>query len=136
MSTTTVSGTIPDTDRIEDLPEDGATAPSTIDTAELGKILLGRWPEARLAARKRAEDPRFQSQSDQSFADQRNVTFEQLKLLADAGPQYLGMPESVGGAMSPGACASNAAIMSRARNRNIPAFQRKVPASSICCARS
>ena len=55
MSTTQVSGTIPDTDRIEDLPEDGAAAPSALDTAELGKILLGRWPEARLAARKRAD---------------------------------------------------------------------------------
>lgn len=66
MSTTQVSGTIPDTDRIEDLPEDGAAAPSALDTAELGKILLGRWPEARLAARKRAEDPRFHSQYNQS----------------------------------------------------------------------
>ncbi|MBX7557480.1 hypothetical protein K1Y78_58875, partial [Streptomyces sp. tea 10] len=103
MSITSVSGTVPNTDRIEDLPEDGATTPSGIDTAELGAILLGRWPEARKAARERAKDPRFQSQYDQSFADQRNVTFEQLKLLADAGPQYLGMPESVGGAMSPGA---------------------------------
>ncbi|MCG7425490.1 acyl-CoA dehydrogenase [Kocuria rhizophila] len=103
MSTTQVSGTIPDTDRIEDLPEDGAAAPSALDTAELGKILLGRWPEARLAARKRAEDPRFHSQYNQSVEDQRNHTYEQLKLLADAGPQYLGMPESVGGAMSPGA---------------------------------
>ncbi|RKQ34196.1 acyl-CoA dehydrogenase family protein [Kocuria tytonis] len=103
MTTIPVSGTIPDTDRIEDLPEEGATVPSGIDTAELGRILLGRWPEARLAARKRAEDPRFHSQYNQTVEDQRNHTFEQLKLLADAGPQYLGMPESVGGDMSPGA---------------------------------
>ena len=101
--TTTVNATIPNTDRVEDLPEEGGATPQGIDTAELGKMLLGRWPEARLAARKRAEDPRFHSKYDMSFAEQREVTFEQLQLLRDAGPQYLGMPESVGGSMSPGA---------------------------------
>jgi len=60
MSTTSVSGTIPDTDRIEDLPEEGATAPSGIDTAELGAILLGRWPEARGQTARRQKNRCFQ----------------------------------------------------------------------------
>ncbi|NDO78192.1 acyl-CoA dehydrogenase [Kocuria indica] len=103
MSITSVSGTVPNTDRIEDLPEDGATTPSGIDTAELGAILLGRWPEARKAARERAKDPRFHSQYNQSFEQQRETTFQQLQLLRDAGPAKMGVPDYVGGTLNPGA---------------------------------
>lgn len=80
-----------------------AALPTHIDVAGLGEVLLGRWPEARKAARERALDPRLHSNHNLTFEDQRDLTFEQVKILRDAGTALVGMPEYLGGTNSPGA---------------------------------
>ena len=102
MSTTSFTGSPTVSERIEQLPGDGA-APERLDVTALTEVLLGRWPEARRQARERALDPRLHSDYNLTYDQQRERTFEQMKLLRDARVARMGVPDYVGGELNPGA---------------------------------
>ena len=77
----------------------GAAQPAAprIDTEQLGRQLLGTWPEARLAARARAAQPEFQRIEGQTMAEHRERVLGQLKLLVESGAVHKAFPKELGG---------------------------------------
>jgi acyl-CoA oxidase len=92
-------------DRIEDSEKlDESPAGMTIDkgdarvdTAALGKYLLGTWADARIAARALTGRPDMQRVDGQTIAEHRETVFRQLKLLAEHGAVHKAFPKSLGG---------------------------------------
>ena len=78
-----------------------------LDTAALGKELLGRWAEVRLRARALCERPEMWKIEGQPIAEHRERVLEQLSHLVDAGGVLLSFPESVGGKANPGGNIAN-----------------------------
>ncbi|MDA2980619.1 MAG: acyl-CoA dehydrogenase [Actinomycetota bacterium] len=78
-----------------------------LDTAALGKELLGRWAEVRLRARAVCERPEMWKIEGQPIAEHRERVLEQLSHLVDAGGVLLSFPESVGGKANPGGNIAN-----------------------------
>ena len=66
-----------------------------LDTAALGKELLGRWAEVRLRARALCERPEMWKIEGQPISEHRERVLEQLSHLVDAGGVLLSFPESV-----------------------------------------
>jgi acyl-CoA oxidase len=78
-----------------------------LDTAALGKELLGRWAEVRLRARAVCERPEMWKIEGQPIAEHRERVLEQLSHLVDGGGVLLSFPESVGGKANPGGNIAN-----------------------------
>jgi acyl-CoA oxidase len=78
-----------------------------LDTAALGKELLGRWAEVRLRARALCERPEMWKIEGQPISEHRERVLEQLSHLVDAGGVLLSFPESVGGKANPGGNIAN-----------------------------
>jgi acyl-CoA oxidase len=78
-----------------------------LDTAALGKELLGRWAEVRLRARALCERPEMWKIEGQPISEHRERVLEQLSHLVDAGGPLLSFPESVGGKANPGGNIAN-----------------------------
>ena len=78
-----------------------------LDTAALGKELLGRWAEVRLRARAVCERPEMWKIEGQPIAEHRERVLEQLSHLVDSGGVLLSFPESVGGKANPGGNIAN-----------------------------
>jgi len=84
-------------------PIDVDAPPVHVDTASLGRLLLGSWPDIRLGARELAAREDMQRIEGQSMAEHRARVFDQLKLLVDnkavhrAFPKHLGGSEDHGG---------------------------------------
>jgi len=78
-----------------------------LDTAALGKELLGRWAEVRLRARALCERPEMWKIEGQPISEHRERVLEQLSHLVDAGAVLLSFPESVGGKANPGGNIAN-----------------------------
>ena len=70
---------------------------SRIDVEWLGRDLLGRWADRRLAGRAKAADPKYQRIPDQSMAEHRARVFEQMGHLVEDGAVRLAFPEHAGG---------------------------------------
>ncbi|TDT32497.1 acyl-CoA dehydrogenase [Naumannella halotolerans] len=76
----------------------GVEAPETeLDSAWLGRHLLGKWEEQRLAGRRKAADPRYQRIDGLSMDEHRARVTEQVKLLADDGAALAAFPARLGG---------------------------------------
>ncbi|WP_293695403.1 acyl-CoA dehydrogenase [uncultured Agrococcus sp.] len=75
---------------------------SRIDVEWLGRDLLGRWSERRLAGRAKAADPKYQRIPNQTMEEHRERVFEQMGHLSDDGAVRVAFPESVGGASDHG----------------------------------
>lgn len=78
-----------------------------LDTAALGKELLGRWAEVRLRARALCERPEMWKIEGQPISEHRERVLEQLSHLVDGGGVLLSFPESVGGKANPGGNIAN-----------------------------
>jgi acyl-CoA oxidase len=72
-------------------------ADARIDTAALGRYLLGTWADARIAARELTGRPQMQRVDGQTLAEHRDTVFRQLKLLAEHGAVHKAFPKSIGG---------------------------------------
>ena len=70
---------------------------TNVDIAHLSHVLLGHYPELRLAARKLMADERFHRIEGQSLADHRERVLGQLRLLAAEGDVHRSFPERFGG---------------------------------------
>src|SRR5690606_16051477 len=68
-----------------------------IDIDTVRRMLLGSWPEVRLASRRRTEHPDLHHIPGLSMADHRQRVFDQLKSLAEKGDAARGFPKAVGG---------------------------------------
>ena len=68
-----------------------------IDTAALGRQLLGTWADARLASRKLAGRPEMQRIDGQSKEEHRERVLGQLKLLVENGQVFRAFPKAQGG---------------------------------------
>ena len=71
---------------------------TNVDIEHLHQVLLGHYPELRLAARKLLADERFHRIEGQSLADHRERVLGQLRLLATEGDVHRSFPERFGGA--------------------------------------
>lgn len=69
----------------------------TVDVDWLGRDLLGRWADRRLAARAKAANPDYQRVLDLTVAQHRARVLGQLRMLADDGAVLVAFPESLGG---------------------------------------
>ena len=78
-----------------------------LDTAALGKELLGRWAEVRLRARALCERPEMWKIEGQPISEHRERVLEQLSHLVESGGVLLSFPESVGGKANPGGNIAN-----------------------------
>ena len=94
MSTTT-QRPVPTVDEAGDPRLD---ADVSVDTAHLGEVLLGHYPELRLAARNLMTDPRFHRIEGQSLPEHRERVLGQLRLLAVEGDVHRSFPARFGGA--------------------------------------
>ncbi|GEL97947.1 acyl-CoA dehydrogenase family protein [Cellulomonas terrae] len=70
---------------------------TNVDIAHLQQVLLGHYPELRLAARKLMADERFHRIEGQSLADHRERVLGQLRLLAAEGDVHRSFPKRFGG---------------------------------------
>ncbi|MWB97858.1 acyl-CoA dehydrogenase [Agromyces seonyuensis] len=68
-----------------------------VDTASLGRQLLGTWADLRLEARARAARPDLQRIEGQSMAEHRERVLGQLKILVDEGAVQRAFPVALGG---------------------------------------
>src|SRR5690606_29463233 len=78
-------------------------ADSDIDVAALGKLLLGRWADVRLEARRISVDPLVQRVPGESLRDHRDRVVKALHLLVDLGVTGRAFPKRMGGSEDPGA---------------------------------
>ncbi len=69
----------------------------TVDVDWLGRDLLGRWADRRLAARAKAANPDYQRVLDLTVEQHRARVLGQLRMLADDGAVLVAFPESLGG---------------------------------------
>ncbi|WP_394217086.1 acyl-CoA dehydrogenase [Brachybacterium vulturis] len=74
-----------------------------LDVAQVSEALLGRWAEARLAARERAARPELHRPMDASVAEHRERVFQQLQILVDDDVSHPMLPEHLGGPNDNGA---------------------------------
>ena len=72
-------------------------ADARIDAAALGAYLLGRWADARIAARRLTGRPEMQRVDGQTLAEHRATVFHQLGLLVEHGGVHKAFPKSLGG---------------------------------------
>ncbi|WP_456785772.1 acyl-CoA dehydrogenase family protein [Cellulomonas sp. P5_C5] len=70
---------------------------TNVDIAHLQQVLLGHYPELRLAARKLMADERFHRIEGQTLADHRERVLGQLRLLAAEGDVHRSFPTRFGG---------------------------------------
>lgn len=68
-----------------------------VDVEQLGRQLLGTWPDIRVAARERAAHPDLQRIEGQPMAEHRERVLGQLKLLSDHGAVHRAFPKELGG---------------------------------------
>ncbi len=90
------STTAPD-DAVESNQHGSSTNSPRIDVEALGRQLLGRWSEIRLASRALASRPELQKVEGLSKDEQRKRVFEQLSILVESGVVHRAFPKSVGG---------------------------------------
>jgi len=69
----------------------------TVDVAELGDLLMGRWADIRRISREVAARPEMKRIEGQSMAEHRARVLEQLHLLVAEGAVHKAFPKSVGG---------------------------------------
>jgi len=70
---------------------------ATVDVAELGDLLMGRWADIRRISREVAARPEMKRIEGQSMAEHRARVLEQLHLLVAEGAVHKAFPKSVGG---------------------------------------
>ncbi|QAY73044.1 acyl-CoA dehydrogenase [Agromyces protaetiae] len=80
----------------------GAPAAPKIDTAKLGRQLLGTWADIRLAARARAARPELQRVEGLSMAEHRERVLGQLHILVGEGAVQRAYPKEFGGSEDQG----------------------------------
>ncbi|GAA1294986.1 acyl-CoA dehydrogenase [Brachybacterium sp. JB7] len=68
-----------------------------LDIAAVTEVLMGTWADARRDARERAARPEFHRPTDLTVAEHRDLTFEQMKRLAEENVSHLMLPEHLGG---------------------------------------
>lgn len=68
-----------------------------LDIAAVTEVLMGTWAGARRDARERAARPEFHRPTDLTVAEHRDLTFEQMKRLAEENVSHLMLPEHLGG---------------------------------------
>lgn len=68
-----------------------------VDVEQLGRQLLGTWPDIRIAARERAAHPDLQSIEGLPMAEHRERVLGQLKILVDHGAVHRAFPKELGG---------------------------------------
>lgn len=73
------------------------SATPKIDKAVVKDAIYGKWKQERLAGRKLAADPRFQTIPGQSMDEHRERALEQLSLLVEAGAIQRAFPKALGG---------------------------------------
>jgi len=91
---------------VVDVPE-ASSDDLSVDVAELGAMVLGRWAEIRTRARTLCENPAMWKIEGQPIAEHRQRVLDQLSLLVDAGGVLLSFPEAVGGKDNPGGNVAN-----------------------------
>ena len=74
-----------------------------LDVELVSEALLGRWADARLAARERATRPELHRPMDATVAEHRERVFEQLKVLVEDDVSRPMLPEHLGGPNDNGA---------------------------------
>jgi acyl-CoA oxidase len=79
--------------------EDG----SGIDVAALGELLLGRWADVRLEARRISVDPLIRRVPGESLREHRDRTVKALHRLVELGVTGRAFPKRIGGSEDPGA---------------------------------
>ncbi|WP_426593257.1 acyl-CoA dehydrogenase [Cellulomonas sp. McL0617] len=94
MSTTTQRTSTP----VDDTGDPRLDADVSVDIAHLSEVLLGHYPELRLAARRLMTDERFHRIEGQSVPEHRERVLAQLRLLAAEGDVHRSFPERFGGA--------------------------------------
>jgi len=72
-------------------------AVATVDVAELGDLLMGRWADIRRKSREVAARPDMKRIEGQSMAEHRARVLDQLHLLVAEGAVHKAFPKSVGG---------------------------------------
>ncbi|HRQ01071.1 MAG TPA: acyl-CoA dehydrogenase family protein, partial [Terrimesophilobacter sp.] len=82
-------------DEYLDVATGGRTA--VVDVPLLTDVLLGRWRDAKLAAREYTKRPELHKIEGMPYAEHRERVLEQLKVLADLGASKRAFPEYVGG---------------------------------------
>ncbi|MGV8882028.1 MAG: acyl-CoA dehydrogenase [Rhodoglobus sp.] len=70
---------------------------ATVDVAELGDLLMGRWADIRRVSREVAARPEMKRIEGQTMAEHRARVLEQLHLLVAEGAVHKAFPKSVGG---------------------------------------
>src|SRR6218665_2447538 len=83
---------------VDDAGDPRLDADVSVDTAHLSEVLLGHYPELRLAARNLMADPRFHRIEGQDLPAHRDRVLGQLRLLAAEGDVHRSFPERFGGA--------------------------------------
>ena len=68
-----------------------------VDVEQLGRQLLGTWPDIRVAARERAAHPDLQRIEGQPMAEHRERVLGQLKILVEQGAVHRAFPKALGG---------------------------------------
>ncbi|WP_028045277.1 acyl-CoA dehydrogenase [Cellulomonas sp. URHE0023] len=82
---------------IDDAGDPRLDADVAVDVGHLGEVLLGHYPELRLAARKLMADERFHRIEGQSVPEHRERVLGQLRLLAVEGDVHRSFPSRFGG---------------------------------------
>lgn len=70
---------------------------AAVDTAELGKLLLGRWADTRRTARELAGRPEVQKIEGLTHHDHRRRCFDQLHYLVEQHAVHRAFPKALGG---------------------------------------
>ena len=89
-------------------PEAGATSPVAedgprVDVDALGRLLLGRWADVRLEARRLSLDPVLRRVPGESLREHRDRVVRALHRLVELGATGRAFPKRVGGQEDPGA---------------------------------
>ncbi|WP_028050433.1 acyl-CoA dehydrogenase [Cellulomonas sp. URHD0024] len=83
---------------VDDAGDPRLDADVAVDIAHLSEVLLGHYPELRLAARRLMADERFHRIEGQPVPEHRERVLGQLRLLAAEGDVHRSFPERFGGA--------------------------------------
>ncbi|MHA7175842.1 acyl-CoA dehydrogenase family protein [Arthrobacter sp. Sr24] len=85
------------TDTMNPLSSTASQKDVTVDVAELGKVLLGRWADVRLQARALAGLPELHKIEGLSHTEHRKRVFEQLGILVQKEGVHRAFPTRLGG---------------------------------------
>lgn len=85
------------TDTMNPLSPTSSQNDVTVDVAELGEVLLGRWADVRLKARALAGLPELHKAEGLSHTEHRNRVFKQLGILVEKEGVHRAFPTRLGG---------------------------------------